>query len=147
VFGWLLDALRSVFADSLVRHVHLVEDVHGAVPTEPLVRELLSQLPASSTLRFDAASISKRSRKVPAAMARQFSHSPHGSPSSPRFVQFSAFARMRAVLVFPVPRGPENRYAWPTRSSRTALRSAWVTCSWPRSSENRCGRYLRYRAW
>ena len=39
-------------------------------------------------------------------MATQLSHTPHGSPSSPRFVQFSAFARRRAVVVLPVPRGP-----------------------------------------
>jgi len=62
-----------------------------------------------STLLFDAASSSKRSRKRPPRMARQFSHPSQGSPSSPSARQFSALARMRAVVVFPVPRGPEKR--------------------------------------
>ena len=78
----------------------------------------------SSTPLFDAASTSMTSSDVPSAIATQLSHSPHGSPSAPRLVQFSALARMRAVVVLPVPRGPEKRYAWPTRPSRTALRSA-----------------------
>ena len=43
--------------------------------------------------------------------ATQFSHTPHGSPSAPRFRQLSARANRRAVVVFPVPRGPEKRYA------------------------------------
>ena len=46
---------------------------------------------------------------IRAAMATQLSHFPHGSPSSPRFVQFRAFASRRAVVVLPVPRGPEKR--------------------------------------
>jgi hypothetical protein len=62
-----------------------------------------------STLLFDAASSSNRSRNRSSAMAPQFSQTPHGSPSAPRFRQFSALARMRAVVVLPVPRGPENR--------------------------------------
>ena len=36
------------------------------------------------------------------------SHVPHGSPPV-RSAQLSALARMRAVDVFPVPRGPLNR--------------------------------------
>ena len=39
---------------------------------------------ASLTPRFDAASSSKRSRKVPLAIASQCSHTPHGSPSAPQ---------------------------------------------------------------
>ena len=45
---------------------------------------------------------------MPASMATHDSHSQHGSPSW-RFVQLSALARMRAVEVLPVPRGPLNR--------------------------------------
>ncbi len=97
----------------------------------------------SSTLLRDAASTSMTSSDVPSAMATQLSHSPHGSPSSPRFVQFTAFASSRAVVVLPVPRGPENRYACPTRSSRTALRRAVLTWSCPTSSAKRWGRYFR----
>jgi hypothetical protein len=39
-------------------------------------------------------------------------------------MQFKAFAKILAVDVFPVPRGPLSRYAWPTLSSATALRRA-----------------------
>ena len=39
----------------------------------------------ASTPLFDAASSSTRSKNVPAAIASQFSHTPHGSPSAPRF--------------------------------------------------------------
>ena len=61
-----------------------------------------------STPLFDAASSSNTSNEVPCSIARQTSHTPHGSPSV-TFGQFSAFARMRAVEVLPVPRGPLNR--------------------------------------
>ena len=33
----------------------------------------------------------------------------HGSPASVRLGQFRAFANRRAVVVFPVPRGPANK--------------------------------------
>ena len=51
------------------------------------------------------------SRDVPSAMATQWRHTPQGvavgrSLSSSAPTQLSALARMRAVLVFPVPRGP-----------------------------------------
>jgi hypothetical protein len=64
-----------------------------------------------STPLFDAASSSARSKNAPAAIATQFSHLPQGSESGCRSRQLSAFASRRAVDVFPVPRGPENRYA------------------------------------
>ena len=43
-----------------------------------------------------------------AAISTQDEQTPHGSPSWGS-AQFSALARMRAVDVFPVPRGPLNR--------------------------------------
>ena len=66
----------------------------------------------SSTPRFDAASISMTSTKDPSAIALQFGQTPQGfSPLSA--VQFSAFASSLAVVVLPVPRVPQNRYACP----------------------------------
>jgi hypothetical protein len=41
-------------------------------------------------------------------MATQESHTPQGSPSA-SWVQLRALAKMRAVDVLPVPRGPLNR--------------------------------------
>ena len=131
------DAALLSMCTSSIRYTLTFE----VAPMPRLTRSTRSRI--VSTPLFDAASISTRSLKVPAAMATQFSQVPSGSPSAPRSRQLSALARMRAVVVLPVPRGPEKRYAWPTRPSRTALRSAVVTCSWPTSSSNRCGRYFR----
>ena len=77
----------------------------------------------SSTLLFDAASISTTSSARPSRMATQAAQRSHGSPSW-RFVQLSALATIRAIEVLPVPRGPTNRSACATRSVRTALRRA-----------------------
>ena len=44
-----------------------------------------------------------------AVIAKQLEHSLQGAPSAWRFSQFNDLARIRAVLVFPVPRGPVNK--------------------------------------
>jgi hypothetical protein len=62
----------------------------------------------ASTPRFDAASSSTTSSERPSVIPTHDSHVPHGSPSS-SFGQLSAFARIRADDVFPVPRGPLKR--------------------------------------
>ena len=62
----------------------------------------------SSIPRCDAASISTTSSEVPAAMARQAWQVPSGCGVGP-CAQFSPLARMRAIDVLPVPRGPANR--------------------------------------
>ena len=46
---------------------------------------------------------------VPPVMAAQDGHSPQGSCRSPEAAQLRALARMRAVVVLPTPRGPQNR--------------------------------------
>ncbi len=79
------------------------------------VKAILSRRSRMSSMPLlEAASISMTSRDVPAAMATQWRHRPQGvavgwalgEASVP--MQFSALARMRAVLVLPVPRGPAN---------------------------------------
>ena len=57
--------------------------------------------------------------------------------------QLSAFARMRAIDVFPVPRGPAKRYAWRTWSCSIAFVSVRTTASCPTTSSKPCGRYFR----
>src|SRR3954454_9650593 len=79
------------------------------------------------------------------ASDRHDAQTPQGSGVGP-FSQFSDRARMRALEVLPQPRGPENRYAWCTLPLRSACCSGPVTCSWPLTSANVPGRYLRYRA-
>src|SRR5262249_29938090 len=77
-------------------------------------------------------------------MSVQGPHTPQGSGVGP-FSQLSARARMRALVVFPQPRGPVKRNACATRPDLSALTSVRTTCSCPVRSENRCGRYLRAR--
>ena len=61
--------------------------------------------------------------------------------------QLTILARIRAVEVLPVPRGPQKRNAWCRRPSRIAPVSARTTWSCPRTSAGVCGRYRRYKAW
>ena len=62
----------------------------------------------SSTPRLDAPSISITSKDMLFRISRQLSHSPQGLGVGP-VSQLRAFARIRAMVVFPVPRGPEKR--------------------------------------
>ncbi len=62
----------------------------------------------SSTLRWEAASNSNTSSAELLMIPRQISHSRQGSGVGP-LSQFRAIASTSAVLVFPVPRGPQNR--------------------------------------
>ena len=62
----------------------------------------------SSMPRCEAASISITSSEVPAAIARQAWHVPSGVVVGP-CAQLRHFARMRAIEVLPVPRGPAKR--------------------------------------
>ena len=59
----------------------------------------------ASTPLFDAASSSWTSSDDPAAISVHDMQTPQGSPST-GLTQLSAFARIRAVDVLPVPRGP-----------------------------------------
>ena len=62
--------------------------------------------------RWEAASISTTSSELPLAIARQTGHVLSGEGDGPVVpAQLSALARMRAIDVFPVPRGPAKRYA------------------------------------
>ena len=62
----------------------------------------------SSTLLFEAPSISITSNDEPLAMARQAGHFPQGCGVGPS-LQLRALAKMRARVVLPVPRGPAKR--------------------------------------
>ena len=89
-----------------------------------------------------AASISSTSMSRPSAISMHASHSPHGSGVGP-FTQFSARARMRAVVVLPTPRGPAKTNACASRWLASALRSVRVTACCPTTSSNFWGRHLR----
>ena len=97
-----------------------------------------------STPVLDAASSSYTSGCSPAAISLHCSHVPSGRCPGP-CSHIRAFARMRAMVVLPVPRGPQNRYAWLVRPSSTAFSSVETTCCWPTTWSNVCGRYFLYR--
>src|SRR4051812_19782381 len=68
-----------------------------------------------------AASISITSMSSPRAIDWHESHFPHGVVTGlSDDWQFRHLARMRAVEVLPVPRVPQNRYAWASRSDSIA---------------------------
>ena len=62
----------------------------------------------ASTPLLEAASSSWTSSDVPRAISTHDAHAPQGSPSSGA-AQLSALARIRAVEVLPVPRGPAEQ--------------------------------------
>ena len=76
-----------------------------------------------STPVWVAASISRTSMSRPSAISTQASHWPQGSAVGP-LTQFSARARMRAVVVLPTPRGPaeHERLREPAAGQRVAQR-------------------------
>src|SRR5260221_1984852 len=100
-----------------------------------------------STPLLEAPSISTRSRKRPSLTARQCAQVLSGRWAGSAARQFRALATRRAVVVFPQPRGPENKYAWAIWSLPKACRSVWITGSWPTTSSHNWGRHVRYRAW
>ena len=75
---------------------------------------------------LEAPSISKTSTALPPVISRQEVQSLQGTGEGP-FSQFMALARIRAMVVLPVPRGPEKRMAWATRPARMALVRVRVT--------------------
>src|SRR3954467_9100796 len=112
---------------------------------EYIARSLSSR--ASSTPRFDAASISTTSRlDEPLQIRWHETQCPHGSPSPPLFSQLSAIASTRASVVFPTPRGPHSRYPCATLPLAMAPRSVFETCDWTATSAKLFGRYLRASA-
>ena len=72
---------------------------------------------------LEAASNSIRSIKRPPSISVQALQTPHGVAVMPS-TQFRDFAKMRAMVVFPTPRVPVNRYAWCNRFWVSALVSA-----------------------
>ena len=99
-----------------------------------------------STPLLLAASISTTSRMEPSSSPRQISQAPHGSPSC-KSRQLTAFDKIFAQVVFPVPREPVNRYAWAICPERSSFFRVSVTCGCPTTSANTLGRHLRYNTW
>jgi len=82
----------------------------------------------SSMPRCEAASISITSSEVPAVIATHALQVPSGVAVGP-WAQLRLFARIRAIEVLPVPRGPAKRYAWRTLPAAIAFLSVRTTAS------------------
>ena len=100
------------------------------------------QLEETSWPLLLAPSISSTSSARPSVISTQRSSSSLKSTAGPA-VAFRHLAKIRAMVVLPVPRGPLKRYACAMRPEAMALLRVWVTCSCPTTSAKRCGRYLR----
>ena len=56
--------------------------------------------------------------------------------------QFMVLAKMRAALVLPTPRGPQNRYAWASCPRMMEFLRVWTMLSWPIRDSKESGRYF-----
>ena len=83
----------------------------------------------SSTPLFEAASSSWIQYERPSAKERHDSHVPHGSISAEGLEQLIIFAKIRAVVVLPTPRGPQKRYACANCPRRIEFLSVWAILS------------------
>ena len=71
------------------------------------------------------------------------SHSLHGSISAEGFRQLMVLAKMRAQVVFPTPRGPQNKYACARCLFTMAFFNVVVIDDCPTTLSNVIGRYFR----
>ena len=97
----------------------------------------------SSTELLLAASSSKMLIDAPSFIDRQLSHSLQASPSAVRCSQLMVLAKIRAQVVLPTPRGPQNRNACGSCPVLIAFFNVCVICSCPTTVPNVDGRYLR----
>ena len=94
-----------------------------------------------STSALLAPSISIISIIIPFSKAWQFSHALHGFPSC-KLRQLKLFARIRALVVFPVPRDPVKIYACPVCPFFRLLRKIFTIKSCPTTESQSFGRYF-----
>src|SRR5690606_27683314 len=104
VFKRALNALTEIICTSSI-----IYTLYGTTLDAYFTFSRISRI--SSTLVLDAASISMTSEIDPSCIPLQAAHSLHGSLTG-ACSQLIALAKIFAALVFPVPRGPEKRYAW-----------------------------------
>ena len=132
VFNSVLNAsVENIWTSSIIKTFLFPS---GAIYCVCSIRRL-----ASSTERLRAASSSTTFLKDPFMIALHVGQQPHGSPFLSLFVQFIARARMRAVVVFPVPRTPTKRYVLLYLPDFSCAARTSVTCGCPTTSANFVG--------
>lgn len=97
----------------------------------------------SSTELLEAASSSNTLNEAELLKDWHDSHALQGSNVSVRCRQLSALAKMRAQVVFPTPRGPQNKKACATWPVRIAFFNVEVMASCPTTELKVVGLYLR----
>lgn len=97
----------------------------------------------SSTELFEAASSSYTLNEAESLNDLQEGHSLQGSKSAVKCSQLSAFANILAQVVFPTPRGPQNKNACATCCDLMAFLRVETIASWPTTVLKVDGRYLR----
>ena len=96
----------------------------------------------SSTPLLDAASSSWMLNERCSLNAAHDSHVLQASFSGVGVRQLMVLAKIRAQVVLPTPRGPQNRYACAKWLVRMALRSVCVSACCPTTLSNVVGRYF-----
>ena len=96
----------------------------------------------SSTELLEAASSSWMFMDVPLLNETQEWQVLQASPSACRLSQLMVFARIRAQVVLPTPRGPQNKKACARWLLLIAFFSVVVMCSCPTTVSNVWGRYF-----
>src|SRR5690606_10398695 len=105
------------------------------------IRTWSIRLRISSTELFEAASSSWILNELPCRKDLQLSHCPQASISSPRCSQLIVLAKIRAQVVLPTPRGPQNKKACASCLFLIAFLRVTVICCWPTTESNEAGRY------
>lgn len=113
------------------------------LPAPGGMRTCSIRLRISSTELFDAASSSCTLKELPRAKALHESHSPQASTWACKLVQLMVLASMRAQVVLPTPRGPQNKNACASWLFFMAFFNVLVICCWPTTVSKVTGRYLR----
>src|SRR5699024_5895582 len=138
VFRSALNALVEIICTSSI-----IYTLYGTALEAYFTLSRISRI--SSTLVLEAASISITSEIDPSKIPTQAALSLHGSLVG-ACSQLTVCANIFAALVFPVPRGPENKYAWEYLLCSSAFCSVLVICVCPTRSANVRGRQTRYNA-
>src|SRR5215471_19342314 len=81
-------------------------------------------------------------REVPSLKLLHELHLLQASPSGCKFSQLIVFARMRAQVVLPTPRGPQNKNACASWLFLMAFFNVVVMCCWPTTVSKVCGLYF-----
>ena len=123
------------------KHVYLVDDINLILANLWRDTHLLHQL--TNIVHRVVGGCIKLMDIIRPLKATQDSHWLQASPSAVGVMQLIVLAKIRAQVVFPTPRGPQNKYAWASFWVAIAFFSVVVSARCPTTDSNVEGRYLR----